>query len=949
MAFCPNCKKTYGFTVTICPECNVPLQEDPGDVKIPMFSLQKEEAAKGFIEFAEAQGVSCAYEFSQRENAFKIFLSKKDQKKGPKLFSEYCVNETRKKKGYDAVPNADEIKKAKEEELRKAAEAKRLEEEKKLEALRKAEEERKAEEKRKAEERKQAAEAKRRAAMEARKAEDMRRAKELAEKRKAEEKQKAEEEKLRLLEERRKAAEEERRAARKKAEEEKAAAEAARRKAEEEKAAAEAAAEAARRKELEEKEAAEAARRAEEERAAAAERERRAAEAERLAKEAERKASEAERIAAERKAEAERIVAERKAESERILAERRKSAEERSVKKEAASSPASKDMISLFESKPAARTNAPVMPASNKQFGPYSKPLKDDGSDKHKDILNLFMNPAQSAPKRNVYANLQQDEVPQQAPGSRFAVAPGEDPVTNRPADPFFSNAPKAGTKKFDDSLPTEDEIILEDYEGEEPEVDAEDINLDSISGQEDEYYSSDPDFEPDMSDSYLSESEIPEGYVNDLSILDSVSADPIFVEVEPIKDEDLDAKDIVDAASVVTLENETEEEPEEDGDEDDDAYAAFLTNFKKESQKDSDDILDNYIKDIEEPDFEHSVIEEVLPDREKYADIDDYRIESTSGRPKDIQDTKIKVSADSDIIEEYFDDNVEIGREQNDPDAASSFANSTSSVADGEILSQKAKRFLKDSDIANYSDLEDYKGFVPDYSFEEKKEEVEETPEQEAYRKFTEKVAERKREMQIAADQAKSQQTRKANLEHDLGKGKKKTKIVFEDTDDLDSYAGFIPDYKPNTDNEADFDFYKPHQVSSYAKYKKGHKETSDSSLLNMTHMRATNAEEIRTVFMDKVPNGVKNSIDASLIRSTGFLVSMSGKQLAQLFNSWLILNMTAGYVKQFEQADATISDNTNLKIEGIKNTLRNTFGEINESFLDYIVRRYYGKYLDD
>ena len=111
----------------------------------------------------------------------------------------------------------------------------------------------------------------------------------------------------------------------------------------------------------------------------------------------------------------------------------------------------------------------------------------------------------------------------------------------------------------------------------------------------------------------------------------------------------------------------------------------------------------------IDDTELEHSVIAEMVPDKDKYTDADDYRIESTSGRPKDIQDTKIKVSADSDIIEEVFDDNVDIGREQIAPDTASSFANDT----DGAQLTQKAKKFLKNDASDDYSDLEDYKGFI--------------------------------------------------------------------------------------------------------------------------------------------------------------------------------------------------------------------------------------------
>ena len=57
----------------------------------------------------------------------------------------------------------------------------------------------------------------------------------------------------------------------------------------------------------------------------------------------------------------------------------------------------------------------------------------------------------------------------------------------------------------------------------------------------------------------------------------------------------------------------------------------------------------------------------------------------------------------------------------------------------------------------------------------------------------------------------------------------------------------------------------------------------------------------------------------------------------------------MTSGFVKQFEKAGATMDENTENKIVGMKNVLTNTFGELNESFLDYVVRRYYAKYLED
>ena len=70
-----------------------------------------------------------------------------------------------------------------------------------------------------------------------------------------------------------------------------------------------------------------------------------------------------------------------------------------------------------------------------------------------------------------------------------------------------------------------------------------------------------------------------------------------------------------------------------------------------------------------------------------------------------------------------------------------------------------------------DYSDIEGYKGFVPDYSVEDKPEEKMETEQEAAYREFTEKVAERKRENQLAESQKKKEETRKVNMEGNFGK----------------------------------------------------------------------------------------------------------------------------------------------------------------------------------
>lgn len=874
MAYCPICKKEYGLTVTFCPECNVALQED--EEKVPMFSLAKEEAAQGFVKYAEEQGVPCAYEYSQREDTYKIFVSKKAQKKGPKLFAEFLVQENRKKKGDNALPAKEPPRKpvVKEEPAPEEVKNDAKEDDDELDAfLAKAPEPAPAPKKpvnfyippirRKSEPVEEPVEPEKEAPV-----------------RKPAAKPAAKTESAPMNP-------------------------------------------AAALFDAPPKKAPTRDRYTTAPKPAAAPKKEAPAPAPVVE---EKPAPKAVERPVEKPVEkpAPKPVVTKKEEAP-------KSAPAKPVAPVRKPEPAKKESldpdnmaasaISLFESKPVGKRDIQVGPVLTK------KPSEDG---KHNDILNLFLNPAQPAPKRK------DDGVG--ATGDKYSVAPGEDPIFDMPSDPFYGSRntkpsynPSA-KEAIDDS--SNAPIVTGDELYEDESLTAEETGTATYSEEAaDDYdytYSSEPDFEPEETDSYYT---------------DDRSSDPIFVETERIKDEELDSDNIIEAANVISIDKEDEEPLYED--DNDDAFDTFLSNYRKDDDEDkNDDILDSFLNDVHNMDEnlnnDSLEISEVLPDHDKYDSYEEYDFNPGSGRPKDIQDTAINVSADSNIIEEVFDTDVEVGRSDN---AASSVANPDAAA---ENLTKAAPRKFQPKRNDNYSDIDDYAGFVPDYSFDEK-EEVQETAEEAAYREFTEHVAERKREKNLAANQKKSEQTRKANLEFNLDKKGKKGKIVFEDTDDLDSYAGFIPDYKPNTDNEKDFEFYKPHTVSSYAKYKKGKKETSDSSLMNMTHMRATNAEEIRNVFIEKIPNGIKNSMDPSMVRSTGFIISMSGKQLAQLFNSWLLLNMTSGFVKQFEKAGDSMEDNTENKIVGMKNVLINTFGELNESFLDYVVRRYYAKYLED
>ncbi|MBR5712565.1 MAG: hypothetical protein IKX54_03120 [Lachnospiraceae bacterium] len=333
------------------------------------------------------------------------------------------------------------------------------------------------------------------------------------------------------------------------------------------------------------------------------------------------------------------------------------------------------------------------------------------------------------------------------------------------------------------------------------------------------------------------------------------------------------------------------------------------------------------------------TVIEDIVPDA-KYQNEEVADFESVPSRPTDIQDTKIKVSVDSDIIEEVI-----TGSQSEDahPDIAqsSSFANGTPDEAFDAKTESAPKRF--DIPDEEFDPDRTYRGFVPDYSptsVNENEEPVEESE----YDEFKKKVHARKEENAAINAQIKKEQVRQASLVKDFGK---KGKIVFEDTDDLDNYAGFVPDYTPNTNNEEEFDFYKPHQVSSYAKYKKNSKAAEPAAVLS--YMRQTNAEESVVLFEEHVPSFAKRELAPEELKNATFLVCMGAKRLAKLFNSWMMLNITQNTVKAFESETASEAQNYQNKIAGIKKLLTDNFGELNEVFLDSLVTRYYSKFLDE
>ncbi|MBO4627760.1 MAG: hypothetical protein J5645_07275 [Lachnospiraceae bacterium] len=347
---------------------------------------------------------------------------------------------------------------------------------------------------------------------------------------------------------------------------------------------------------------------------------------------------------------------------------------------------------------------------------------------------------------------------------------------------------------------------------------------------------------------------------------------------------------------------------------------------------------------DKTEPAKSETIVEEIVPDA-KYQSTETADFEAVPSRPTDIQDTKIKVSLDDNIIEEVISDSPERETLPN-IEQSSSFANEATkadAAFDDKQPVKKPKRVeINDADIDPEGT---YRGFVPDYSPTDLSGNDEPAEESE-YDEFKKKVHSRKEENAAINAQIKKEQVRQASLVKDFGKN---GKIVFEDTDDLDNYAGFVPDYTPNTTNEAEFDFYKPHQVSSYAKYKKNARKADAEGPVVLTGMRITGEEETDHLFVSHVPASAKRELAAGDLKNASFLLCMSSKRLAKLFNSWMMLNVTQQTVRAFESETATDAQNVERKIAGIKKLLTDNFGELNEVFLDSLVQRYYAKFLEE
>ncbi len=787
MPFCPVCKEEYPQGVTICSTCNVALVEPVAEEKISVFALQKEDAAQKFIEYLQEQGVEGFYEYSMRENAFKIYVGKSDSKKATKLFTAFYVMEARRKRGEPvnsapapsttvSAPTASSVSEDSENDVQASVSN-----------------------------------------------EELSAAAPVAETitENTEETKKDEPFVYRPT----------------------------------------------------------------------------------------RLKSYSSPIPVVSKL----PDAETKVEEEQT--------EDDTETYDMVTPPVEEEPVASV-SKSNEHTSGGLFKrlfgrkqTSSEQYVSHLTPLEEDTHRKGYSAPRPVHSNAYSAPIPVVSKLPTEDESNETNEVTETIETP---PIAEDNAATEVSNLSSAELEPVE-SVASEEPVVTEDSN--EPE---EAIVLEEADVTEDAVTTEDvnkPE-EVDISED-TSESE------------DAVAAEDISEPEEVAVSEDditiTPSDSVPEPEDNVSYDSDSDDSEEDD---DLDAFADFIENFKKNPSAYADDVTSDA----------DTVVEEILPDPSLYTrDTSDY--ESVSLRPTDIQDSKITVPVDYDIIEEVITDSTTL---ENDlTNGSSSFADPSKSKDNNFRQSSRAAKAYG-SEVSDID--EDFHGFVPDYSTTDTPEESEEDAETSAYEEFKRRVKERKAEQDKNEAILNKERIRKANLEKDLGGGKK---IVFEDTDELDSYAGFVPDYTPNSEEE-DMSFYKPHTVSDYTKYKKGKKSIVPEGYVSpakpcVSAMRLTNGDEVQRLFVEHVPASARRTISPSEVRSSNFILSMTGKQLTYLFNSWMLLNITQDTVAEFESPDATPEENFDAKIEGIKQLLIDTFGTMNESFLDNLVHKYFAKYLDD
>ncbi len=883
MPFCPNCKETFPKGVAICSKCNVPLNNETSVETVPVFALQREDAAQKFIEYMQEQGIEGSYRYSMRENAFKVYVDKPDVKKAVKLFASFYVMESKRRRGEDTDKAQTDGQSTNGEENAHTEETESEESAVQEDAIKE-----------------DSTEAPQEVATDATPDESVEAPVEATT---SEDHEQNTEEAS-----------------------------------------------------VEEAETTEYTTETVEEAAAES--------IEESTEEAVEEAAES--IEAPDEEPEANIPEETIATPSEIVspAEESEPSEPVSAAPEAPSTGSRKPFRNLFigrlrrseENNPSSKTPEPetTTPTDEDKV----ETIVEETAPVEEVVTTTTPEETVAETVEETVAETVEDTVEETVEAAIETVSEAED-IIEETIDEIVEEVVEEPSEEVTEE--TSEEVIEEATE-EAIEETVEEV-IEEVVTEEVEEVPAEVIEEPvaEVVEEVIEEpvTELVEEVIEEpiAEVVEEVIEEPVAEVVEEVIEEPVaEVIEEIIEEPVAELVEEVVEEPvtevvEEVVETMDDAITAPFEYIPEPEETISEEItvdeaVDTVVEEsvpevITESVAEGSVIEEIIPDASLYRG-DSSEYESVSLRPTDIQDTKIVVPLDYNIIEEVIASDNSIDNDDIMTPGISSFADPTKAKdSNFRRASKNVRRYAAD---AGDLDSQNFKGFVPDYTVPSAPEMDPEDETEKAFEEFKKRIKERKNEQNRTNAEQQKERIRLANLSVDLGKGRK---LVFEDTDDLDSYAGFVPDYTPNPDEMEAFEYYKPHSVSDYSRYKKANRSTAPTEFVS--GMRLTSPEETMRLFFDNVPEGSNRIINPSEVRSSNFILSMNGRQLILLFNSWMLLNISLSSVKAFELPDASDEENFKRKIDGIKKRITDTFGDINESFLDNLVHKYYARYLDD
>lgn len=321
-----------------------------------------------------------------------------------------------------------------------------------------------------------------------------------------------------------------------------------------------------------------------------------------------------------------------------------------------------------------------------------------------------------------------------------------------------------------------------------------------------------------------------------------------------------------------------------------------------------------------------------------------------TSDEDKENNDSDNSTSGSQDpLVEEMFTDNVFTSTDSLEQ-STKSFGGKDiyEEIINDELKSNKSNdssaapsKFAEKFGSIDSIDDGTYKGFVPDYHTESDEDEDEDVKiaksygfDPAEYKKLRESTAKK------AQDRKNNPPPRKRPENKDF--------ILMEEAP-ADEYRGFVPDYSQRKEQE-NMDYYTNRTTIDYSKYRtnSGGNDRNALTELNAT-LRSTSKTELSRLFENDVIRTATKPQDFIALKSSNYLLALTGGQLNSLFTAWLMTNCTTATVKQYVVESATPDENYKNKIEGIKNLLKQNFGKLDDAAIDIIVRKFYNKFLDE